>query len=55
MRFLSKMWLDVNGEVAYKETVRCINNACVVDAGGLTELNVDGLIKLICVRSVLSL
>jgi len=42
----------MNGEVAYKEIVRCINNACVVDAGGLTELNVAGLIKLMCVRSV---
>ena len=45
----------MNGEVAYKEIVRCSNNACVVDAGGLTQLNVGGLIKLMCVRSVLSM
>jgi len=51
---LSKKWLNMNGEVAYKKTVICTNKACVVDAGGLTELNVGGLIKLICVRSVLS-
>ena len=43
----------MNGEVAYKKRVRCTNNACVVDAGGLTELNVGGVIKLMCVRSVL--
>jgi len=45
----------MNGEVAYKKTVRRTNNACVVDAGGLTELNVGGLVKLMCVRSVLSM
>jgi phosphoribosylanthranilate isomerase len=45
----------MSGEVADEKIVRCTNNACVVDAGGLTELNVDGLIKLKCVRSVLSM
>jgi hypothetical protein len=45
----------MNGEVACKKIVRCTNSACVVDAGGLTELNVGGLIKLMCIRSLLSM